>query len=148
MLADPAYCDLVQNIGVASLGADEKQIWHLTKLYWFTVEFGVVREGSQVKGFGAGVLSSYGELQHMASGMLLKSHAPCTRVMPVSTANEALCRHRHCCCVERKLPCSAQCVAKVVHRFVCGPCMHVLSSLCRLVRHTNLTVLLGCTMIS
>ncbi|KAL0053014.1 hypothetical protein WJX82_011490 [Trebouxia sp. C0006] len=69
MLADPSYCDLVQNIGVASLGADEKQIWHLTKLYWFTVEFGVVREGDQVKGFGAGVLSSYGELQHMASGM-------------------------------------------------------------------------------
>ena len=68
MLADPAYCDLVQNIGVASLGADEKQIWHLTKLYWFTVEFGVVREGDKVKGFGAGVLSSYGELQHMASG--------------------------------------------------------------------------------
>ena len=71
MLADPAYCDLVQNIGVASLGADEKQIWHLTKLYWFTVEFGVVREGNQVKGFGAGVLSSYGELQHMASGQSL-----------------------------------------------------------------------------
>ena len=81
MLADPAYCDLVQNIGVASLGADEKQIWHLTKLYWFTVEFGVVREGGQVKGFGAGVLSSYGELQHMASGLFLQSHAslkPCT----------------------------------------------------------------------
>ncbi|KAL3160002.1 hypothetical protein ABBQ38_010389 [Trebouxia sp. C0009 RCD-2024] len=68
MLADSAYCDLVQNIGVASLTADEKQIWHLTKLYWFTVEFGVVREGDQIKGFGAGVLSSYGELQHMASG--------------------------------------------------------------------------------
>ena len=73
MLADPAYCDLVQNIGVASLGADEKQIWHLTKLYWFTVEFGVVREGGQVKGFGAGVLSSYGELQHMASGLVLNA---------------------------------------------------------------------------
>lgn len=72
MLADSAYCDLVQNIGVASLTADEKQIWHLTKLYWFTVEFGVVREGDQIKGFGAGVLSSYGELQHMASGVLLE----------------------------------------------------------------------------
>lgn len=83
MLADPAYCDLVQNIGVASLGADEKQIWHLTKLYWFTVEFGVVREGDQIKGFGAGVLSSYGELQHMASGMLLNAHAPVEPCMPV-----------------------------------------------------------------
>lgn len=68
MLADAAYCDLVHNIGVASLGADEKQIWHLTKLYWFTVEFGAVREGPDVKAFGAGILSSYGELQHMATG--------------------------------------------------------------------------------
>lgn len=34
MLADPEYCDLAHNIGIASLGADEKQIWHLTKIYW------------------------------------------------------------------------------------------------------------------
>jgi len=31
MLADPAFCDLAHNIGVASLGADDKTIWHLTK---------------------------------------------------------------------------------------------------------------------
>lgn len=158
MLADPAFCDLVHAIGVASLGADDKQIWHLTKIYcerveegwgrpgarwlggpeiptrmtcalWlmlgyvhpamharahpdspghypsytnpnptpdkhppkpyplsafaphtpsppqppfpapgYTVEFGVVREGGQAKAFGAGILSSYGELQHMAAG--------------------------------------------------------------------------------
>lgn len=34
----------------------------------YTVEFGVVREGGGVKAFGAGVLSSFGELQHMAAG--------------------------------------------------------------------------------
>ncbi|EFN54228.1 hypothetical protein CHLNCDRAFT_24756, partial [Chlorella variabilis] len=68
MLADPAFAELVHAIGIASLGADEKQIWHLTKIYWYTVEFGVVREGGDVKAFGAGILSSYGELQHMASG--------------------------------------------------------------------------------
>ena len=34
----------------------------------YTVEFGVVREGDATKAFGAGVLSSYGELQWMASG--------------------------------------------------------------------------------
>lgn len=32
MLADPAFCDLAHTIGVASLGADEKTIWHLTKV--------------------------------------------------------------------------------------------------------------------
>jgi hypothetical protein len=32
------------------------------------VEFGVVREGDDIKAFGAGILSSFGELQHMAAG--------------------------------------------------------------------------------
>lgn len=68
MLAHPAFCQLAHAIGVASLGADEAQIWHLTKCYWYTVEFGVVREGGGVKAFGAGVLSSYGEMKNMASG--------------------------------------------------------------------------------
>ncbi len=56
MLADPAFCDLVHSIGVASLCADDSQIWHLTKIYWFTVEFGVVKADNQMKAFGAGEL--------------------------------------------------------------------------------------------
>ncbi|PSC71499.1 chloroplast phenylalanine hydroxylase [Micractinium conductrix] len=68
MLADPSFASLAHAIGVASLAADEEQLKHLVKLYWYTVEFGVVREGSDVKAFGAGILSSYGELQHMAAG--------------------------------------------------------------------------------
>lgn len=54
MLADKAFCDMVHSIGVASLCADDKQIWHLTKIYWYTVEFGVVEEGNDIKAFGAG----------------------------------------------------------------------------------------------
>ena len=38
MMANPDFCDLAWHIGRASLGADEKQIWHLTKIYWYTVE--------------------------------------------------------------------------------------------------------------
>eukprot|EP00195_Chlamydomonas_chlamydogama_P000269 CAMPEP_0202921848 /NCGR_PEP_ID=MMETSP1392-20130828/77612_1 /ASSEMBLY_ACC=CAM_ASM_000868 /TAXON_ID=225041 /ORGANISM="Chlamydomonas chlamydogama, Strain SAG 11-48b" /LENGTH=334 /DNA_ID=CAMNT_0049615447 /DNA_START=129 /DNA_END=1134 /DNA_ORIENTATION=- len=68
MLADPDFGAMVQAIGQASLGVDDKQIWHLTKVYWYTVEFGVVREGGEIKAFGAGILSSFGELQHMAAG--------------------------------------------------------------------------------
>ena len=34
MLADLAFCELAYVIGVASLAADDAQIWHLTKLYW------------------------------------------------------------------------------------------------------------------
>ena len=35
------------------------------QVYWYTVEFGVVREGSSIKAFGSGILSSYGELEYM-----------------------------------------------------------------------------------
>ena len=68
MLAVPAYSEMAQAIGAASLGADDKLVWHLTKVYWYTVEFGLVQEADQVKAFGAGVLSSYGELANMGEG--------------------------------------------------------------------------------
>lgn len=68
MLTNKYYADMVQQIGLASLYATDKEIWHLTKVYWYTVEFGVVREDGDVKAFGAGILSSYGELEHMLSG--------------------------------------------------------------------------------
>lgn len=69
LLADPDFCELAWAIGRASLGADSTQIWHLTKLYWFTVEFGVVRENGINKAFGAGILSSYGEMENLNSGL-------------------------------------------------------------------------------
>lgn len=68
MLADPAFADVAQQIGLASLGASKKDIWHLTKLYWYTVEFGTIEEEGEVRAFGAGLLSSYGELEYMRSG--------------------------------------------------------------------------------
>jgi phenylalanine-4-hydroxylase len=37
----------------------------LSRVYWFTVEFGVVREAGEVKAYGTGLLSSAGELEAM-----------------------------------------------------------------------------------
>jgi phenylalanine-4-hydroxylase len=39
----------------------------LSPSYWFTVEFGLVQDGDEVKAYGAGLLSSYGELEHAFS---------------------------------------------------------------------------------
>lgn len=68
MLADAAFADLSQEIGLASLGADDADIDRLARCYWHSVEFGLVAEGDEHKAYGAGLLSSSGELAHALSG--------------------------------------------------------------------------------
>lgn len=62
LLADPVFADYMQAYGqggrrAATLGAIER----LSRLYWYTVEFGLVRAGGDLKLFGAGIVSSFTE---------------------------------------------------------------------------------------
>lgn len=43
------------------------RIIFVSQCFWFTVEFGLCRQEGQLKAFGAGLLSSFGELQYCLS---------------------------------------------------------------------------------
>ena len=65
---DGDFCHLSELIGRAAVLANDRQLEQLERIYWFTIEFGLIRENAQVRAYGAGLLGSFGELQHVYSG--------------------------------------------------------------------------------
>jgi phenylalanine-4-hydroxylase len=66
-LASPRLAELNRLFGEAVRRTkDDAAFARLARAYWFTVEFGVLREGGEVKAYGTGLLSSAGELEAMS----------------------------------------------------------------------------------
>ncbi|HZJ63148.1 MAG TPA: hypothetical protein VFD36_06450 [Kofleriaceae bacterium] len=58
----PEIVQLSRSFGEAALRAAPATQVQLERLYWYTLEFGVALEDGDIKAYGAGLLSSYGEL--------------------------------------------------------------------------------------
>jgi monomeric phenylalanine-4-hydroxylase len=83
MFADPDFVELSMLIGKAASVADDRQITMLDRLYWYTLEFGLIEEESGVRAYGAGLLSSFGELRHAFTSEV--EHRPFDMEAVVST---------------------------------------------------------------
>ena len=58
LLTNQAYADFSQHYGELGLAANKEDRAMLARLYWFTIEFGLVKSASGVKIYGGGILSS------------------------------------------------------------------------------------------
>jgi phenylalanine-4-hydroxylase len=63
LLATPTFGELHRRAGAASVRLrEEESLRFLSRVFWFTVEFGVVVEDGELRAYGAGILSSSGEI--------------------------------------------------------------------------------------
>ena len=63
--ADPIFAEFLQSYGQAALSTDDPaKLTELARLFWFTVEFGLIYENNTLKLYGSGLISSPGESKH------------------------------------------------------------------------------------
>jgi phenylalanine-4-hydroxylase len=69
MHAHPVFADFLQHYGSVCAGiADEALLERLGRLFWYTVEFGLIRQDGEIKVYGSGVISSHGECTNVLQG--------------------------------------------------------------------------------
>ena len=66
-LASPRFARITEAAGKASLRLEsDEAMKFVADVFWFSMEFGIMREHGEVKAYGAGILSSYGEMDEFA----------------------------------------------------------------------------------
>jgi phenylalanine-4-hydroxylase len=83
LLFDPVFADYMQAYGAGGLKASAQGACELlARLYWYTVEFGLIATPAGLRAYGAGILSSAGELPYsLASPAPRRVAFDLTRIM-------------------------------------------------------------------
>jgi phenylalanine-4-hydroxylase len=69
MHAHPVFADFLAHYGrVCASIADARVLEKLGRLFWYTVEFGVIRQRDETKVYGSGLISSHGERRNVMEG--------------------------------------------------------------------------------
>jgi phenylalanine-4-hydroxylase len=66
LLSNQAFCDFISHLSAVALRFidNEEVLQRISHLYWYTVEFGLIRENGALKIYGGGIISSAGECDY------------------------------------------------------------------------------------
>jgi len=69
MHAHPVFAEFLEHYGrVCASVTDAGVLEKLGRLFWYTVEFGVIRQQNEIKVYGSGLISSHGECKNVIDG--------------------------------------------------------------------------------
>lgn len=68
LLTDPDYAAFIQRFGQRAAALGKAYSWRMFRLFWFTIEFGMIQTAEGLRGFGAGIASSLSEAAHATGG--------------------------------------------------------------------------------
>jgi phenylalanine-4-hydroxylase len=74
MHANPVFANFLEHYGKVCAGlTNADDLERMGRLFWYTVEFGVIREAGKIKVYGSGLISSHGECTHVVEGGAISS---------------------------------------------------------------------------
>ncbi|MDF1655852.1 MAG: phenylalanine 4-monooxygenase [Coxiellaceae bacterium] len=83
LLTNQAFADFAQKYGEITLQMNESDRMMMQRLYWFTVEFGLIKTAKGIRNYGGGILSSFSETQYAVDSDIAKRE-------PLGDGTEAL----------------------------------------------------------
>ena len=83
LLLNKEYTDFFQKIGQRALQVihEPEKVTMLQRLYWFTIEFGLIKSSEETKIYGAGIISSKGEAEYSLSNEPTKLNYDVAKIM-------------------------------------------------------------------
>ncbi|MBI2146478.1 phenylalanine 4-monooxygenase [Candidatus Woesearchaeota archaeon] len=71
LFTHPELNQFQRHIGIAAAFATDQELTSLNRLYWYTIEYGLILEHGEIKAFGAGLLGGIKDLTNAFSGKAL-----------------------------------------------------------------------------
>lgn len=92
LLTNKEYCNFFQKLGALAVqyAGNETIIQQIERLYWFTIEFGLIQEEGKLKIYGAGIISSKGETLHALGNDSVKTPFDLQRVLNHQFRNDVI----------------------------------------------------------